>query len=40
MVVNLTQTSLFLLVFSIAIYVRDAGVAGTEGAAEQFTFRL
>jgi hypothetical protein len=39
-VVNQERTSLFLLVFSIATYVRDAGVAGAEGATEQFTFRM
>jgi hypothetical protein len=31
-VVNHEQTSLFLLIFSIAIYVRDAGVAGSNPA--------
>jgi hypothetical protein len=32
MVVNREQTALFLLNFSIAIYVRDAGVAGSNPA--------
>jgi hypothetical protein len=31
-VVNRKQTSLFLLIFSFAIYVRDAGVAGSNPA--------
>jgi hypothetical protein len=31
-VVNHQQASLFLLVFSFAIYVRDAGVAGSNPA--------
>jgi hypothetical protein len=31
-VVNREQTALFLLNFSIAIYVRDAGVAGSNPA--------
>jgi hypothetical protein len=37
--VNREQTSLFLLIFSAAIYVRDAGVAGSNPATPTIIFK-